>query len=261
MAPGNEHRVGMDDQIPPAISRRVTSLLGDMGHGTEVSQDPFQWLTHNAPNPILVPVPRRTATEIQAATISTRPAVVVGLCNGTQNAAVFREYLKAGATSIIGTDIPFSDLPQVLAAALKGFTVLPQSVAAALANRLQEPPPLPQLTARDTQLLNLIAQGASRKAMAAATGYSQRHLRRITTDLLSRIGAINHAHAAALATQWGLVATTAPVARRDQDPAAQSASNPKASLKSRNRYTHAPDRARHHAADSEQSPAVGVNPP
>ncbi len=73
-----------------------------------------------------------------------------------------------------------------------------------MASRLEDPPDHIHLTTRDTQLVSLIGEGLPPAAIATKTGYSERHIRRITAALFARIGATSRVHAAALATRWGL---------------------------------------------------------
>lgn len=57
---------------------------------------------------------------------------------------------------------------------------------------------------RDRQIPHLIAQGSTSTEIARTTECSDGHLRRITANLTTRIGATNRARAAALTTRWGL---------------------------------------------------------
>ncbi|MEZ5176671.1 MAG: hypothetical protein R2823_10810 [Acidimicrobiia bacterium] len=198
--------VGIDHKTRGMIRRAIMLLLDDMGYGTEIPQDPFQWLTGHPASQLLVAIPQRTPPNIRAARASAPHAIIVGVCDQIADTATFRQYLGAGANSIIRADTPSDTLKHALAVSLRGLAVLPGPTARAILRRLEEPPASLNLTERDTRLLSLIAQGATPTAAAAEIGCSHRHLRRITSALLNTIGADNRAHAAALATRWGLAA-------------------------------------------------------
>ena len=199
-----EPTVGIDSAASPNARYRAEQLLSQLQRQSRFVDGPIEWLTTDASRPILIAIPQRTPEEVATARHIAPNTHIVGICDHHLESSLCEGYLRAGVAGIVPTDETPSAVVHALAAMLDGYTVADRTVILNIAARPTYPPP-PSLSTRDKQLLNLIAQGASRNHIAAATGYSQRHLRRITTQLLNKIGAATHAHAAALAVQWGLV--------------------------------------------------------
>ncbi len=202
-----ERVVGVDCSIPNAVRSELIRALTALGFDPHALRDPHRWLASHPSNSIAIAIPLRTHGYVEVARRTAPGAMIIGVCAHPASASTHRSYLNAGATGIIGTNLPPGDLVHVLAATLRGFVVLPPLIAQAIASRLADIPGDIYLTGRDKQLLGLIARRSSPSAIAPEIGCSERHLRRITADLLRRIGAVSRPHAAALATQWGLAAT------------------------------------------------------
>ncbi|MGB5169050.1 MAG: LuxR C-terminal-related transcriptional regulator [Acidimicrobiia bacterium] len=196
--------VGIDDQMDESFQCALGAVLRGLRHPVEAFSDPTQWLRQRTGNLAVVAIPGRSSGDVRAAVAAIPGSVVVGASSFTPGPETFREYLKAGVNGLIAADQTSSELTNTLAATLTGLVVIPANVADALVDRLEEPPPHLELTARDREILRLVTQGAELTQIAAATGCSGRHLRRITGNLLASIGATNRAHAAALTTRWGL---------------------------------------------------------
>jgi len=196
--------VGIDNDIDHDFKSTLKAVLDDLGHPAESFNDPIRWLDRHTGIMALVAIQTRSSQDARTARSSMPQSIIVGVAGVTPGPETFRQYLKAGANGLIAADQAQPELTKTLAATLAGLVVIPPNIAQALASRLEELPPQLGLTERDLRILRLIARGATRKQIAEANGYSNRHLRRITADLLTTIGGTNRAHAAALATQWGL---------------------------------------------------------
>lgn len=77
------------------------------------------------------------------------------------------------------------------------------------------------LTDRERQVLQLLADGHTQRAIARRLGTTDRQIRRITAPLFARLGAANAAQAIAIASYQQAVGTLADVARRTGSPAAR----------------------------------------
>lgn len=195
--------VGVDDTMVATIKGKLRPLLHTLGYDIHVVEDPDAWLRSHPVGTILLPIPDRSPNQIGAAHKAASRATIIGVGVTMPTSAACRRYLHAGSAGIVGIDLPPNELAVALEASLRGLVAMPLRVARAIVGRLEEPPHNLYLTNRDTQMLELIARGQSPKDMSTNTQYSERHLRRITSDLFSRIGATNRAHAAAIATRWG----------------------------------------------------------
>ncbi len=199
--------VGIHSEIGPKFKVTLKGVFGGLGYPTEDFASSAQWLRTHTGVAALVAVGSRPSDDLLSAleTLSeSEHSIIVGVTTVTPGPDTFRQYLKAGVGGVIATDQAPLELRHTLAATMTGLTVIPPGIAQTLATRLEEPPPQVILTERDTRILRLIAQGATLKQIAEVSGCSDRHLRRIIAGLLRSIGATNRAHAAALATRWGI---------------------------------------------------------
>jgi DNA-binding NarL/FixJ family response regulator len=64
---------------------------------------------------------------------------------------------------------------------------------------------LPALTARDLQVLRLLADGLSTAAIAEVLAYSESTIKNVVHDLVRQLGARNRAHAVAMAIRGGAI--------------------------------------------------------
>jgi NarL family two-component system response regulator LiaR len=77
-------------------------------------------------------------------------------------------------------------------------------VAARLVARVARPA-APALTARELEVLRLVAQGRANKEIAAAIGVTERTVKFHLSAIMGRLGAANRTEAVALAAQQGLI--------------------------------------------------------
>ncbi|MEU8263802.1 response regulator transcription factor [Micromonospora sp. NPDC048999] len=111
--------------------------------------------------------------------------------------------IEAGATGYLLKDAPPEELAAAVRTAAAGRTTLAPAVADRLMNRLRAP--ATALTRRETDVLALVAQGLSNRAVAArlhlTEGTVKSHLARIYTKL----GVDSRTAAVAAATRLGLI--------------------------------------------------------
>lgn len=195
---------GVDNMVDEDFKPRLGDVLRGLGHLPEDFDDPAQWFNTHPQSLAVLAIPARSARNIRALNSIHPDSIIIAAGSSGSAPDIFRAYLKAGATGCITSGLSVPELATALAATRTGLAVIPTDVIGALLDRLEEPPPHLQLHERDRQILHLIAQGSTLTEIAKTTEYSDRHLRRITANLLTRIGATNRAHAAALTTRWGL---------------------------------------------------------
>jgi DNA-binding NarL/FixJ family response regulator len=151
---------------------------------------------------VVLAVPQRTVGQVRDVTSRLGNQTVLGASHRVPDAHLYRTYIPVGVTAIIGLCLPTRTLTHVVAMALQGLATIPTADLARIVDHPEEPPEGLVLDARDREILDLIARGQSPAMIAAVTGYSERHVRRITAELISRIGATNRLHAAAIAARW-----------------------------------------------------------
>jgi DNA-binding NarL/FixJ family response regulator len=108
-----------------------------------------------------------------------------------------RGYLLKGATT--------AEIAAAIRTVAAGGSALEPQVAARLLAVVRSPHPTGQLTARERDVLRLVADGLPGKQIARALGISERTVKFHTTSLLRKLGADNRAQAVALAAQRGLL--------------------------------------------------------
>jgi DNA-binding NarL/FixJ family response regulator len=113
--------------------------------------------------------------------------------------------LRAGARAVLFRGAPAEAIAAALVAVARGLTVLD----AELADGWLRPPdsqPAEGLTARETEVLSLLAEGLSNKVIAARLGISEHTAKFHVNAILSKLGAESRAAAIVKAARLGLVA-------------------------------------------------------
>jgi len=119
--------------------------------------------------------------------------------------AAAAEALRAGARAVLFRETGADAIAAALVAAARGLAVLD----ATLADGWVRPPegtPAEGLTARETEVLGLLAEGLSNKAIAARLGISEHTAKFHVNAILAKLGAESRAAAIVKAARLGLVA-------------------------------------------------------
>ena len=112
--------------------------------------------------------------------------------------------LQRGALGYVLKGAPLEELIAAIHAASRGESYLQARVAGLLAQSLRSP--TPRLTARQAQILRLLAEGLSNKEIGMRLGLTERTAKFHVTALFNRLGADNRAQAVAVAGRLGLLA-------------------------------------------------------
>ncbi|MGD9049320.1 MAG: response regulator transcription factor [Anaerolineae bacterium] len=123
-----------------------------------------------------------------------------------QEGSLVQEALQAGAISYLLKDVSMEELAQAIRSAHAGKATLAPEAAQALAEAATHPQdPGYDLTDRERQVLDLIADGKSNAEIADELSVSLSTARFHVSTILSKLGATNRAEAAALAVKHQLV--------------------------------------------------------
>lgn len=116
--------------------------------------------------------------------------------------------LQSGASGYLLKDTPFEELVQAIRFVQKGYTHIgpglsPKAMMAPLPVTpvTSSAPGLTELTPREQEILQLIAQGASNREIAQALHLSEKTVRNHVTNILSRLGLRDRTQAAIVALQ------------------------------------------------------------
>ncbi|CAL9569240.1 Transcriptional regulatory protein LiaR [Streptomyces sp. enrichment culture] len=112
--------------------------------------------------------------------------------------------IEAGATGYLLKDTPREDLFAAVRAAAEGRTVLSPAVATRLVSRVREPGG-EALSARERQVLGLVAKGGSNREIAAELFISEATVKTHLAHLYTKLGVKDRAAAVATAYERGIL--------------------------------------------------------
>lgn len=118
------------------------------------------------------------------------------------------EALAAGARGVLLRETEPARLAAALRAAARGLLVLDAGLADWVLRRRSEAPHalVEELTARETEVLALLAQGLTNKAIAGRLGVSDHTAKFHVNSILAKLGVGSRTEAVVLAARMGLVA-------------------------------------------------------
>lgn len=116
------------------------------------------------------------------------------------------EAVRAGAKGYLLKGAPRAELFNAIRIVHSGGSLLQPVIASKLIRRLTQPPAIPEpLTAREQEVLTLIAQGLPNKEIAARLVITERTVKFHVSAIMSKLGATNRTEAVALARQQNLL--------------------------------------------------------
>jgi DNA-binding NarL/FixJ family response regulator len=115
--------------------------------------------------------------------------------------------LRAGARGYLLKDTGRKALFEAIRAAARGESLLPSAVVEKVVAHLAEPQPAQaeELSARECQVLAMLAQGATNKAIATRLHISERTVKAHVTSMFNKLGVNSRAEAVAAALRNGLL--------------------------------------------------------
>ena len=113
--------------------------------------------------------------------------------------------LRAGARGYLLKGAPAADIRSAIRAVHAGESYLESGAAATVIEAIRAPARRDTLSARERDVLRLVAAGRANKEIAAALSISERTVKFHVTSIMNKLGAANRAAAAALAVEKGLL--------------------------------------------------------
>jgi DNA-binding NarL/FixJ family response regulator len=114
------------------------------------------------------------------------------------------EALRSGAAGYVLKGSPGSEVAEAIRMARAGQSYVSPEVAARLAHRIRKPQP-DTLTAREREVMRLIADGLSNKQIARRLGIAERTVKYHVNATMTKLQADNRAQAVALAVRKRLL--------------------------------------------------------
>jgi DNA-binding NarL/FixJ family response regulator len=171
-----------------------------------------------APHVVLMDVRMPEMDGVEAAAVLHRraPEIRVIMLTTFDDEEYVVQALRAGASGYLLKDLPAADLAQAVRLANAGVAQLDSSVTAGLAAALArggarpvEPPPAPRpdevLTAREIDILRLVATGSTNREIAGRLFLSEGTVKNHISRILGRLGLRDRTQAAVYAHDHGLL--------------------------------------------------------
>jgi len=158
-----------------------------------------------------VSMPRMTGLQAAAELHRRRPELRILMLSMHDNEQYFFEALKAGASGYVLKTAANRDLVEACRACMRGEAFLyPPAVATLVRDyldgaRLGEAPPKDPLTARQLEVVKLIAEGHTTEEIAAELVLSKKTVERHRANILDKLGMRNRVDLTRYAIKRGLV--------------------------------------------------------
>ncbi|HVR88179.1 MAG TPA: response regulator transcription factor [Candidatus Limnocylindria bacterium] len=151
-------------------------------------------------------LPDGTGSDIARTVRATLPNTSVLILTGDASVAILSDVARSGAVGHLTKDRPFDAVVEgVRAAALGEILFAPSELQRLLLERESRPRPLEPLTARELEVLQLLAEGASTAQASDRLGISSATLRAHVQAILRKLGAHSRLEAVAEAARSGLI--------------------------------------------------------
>jgi NarL family two-component system response regulator LiaR len=200
------------------IRAGVRALLGTIP-GVEVvaesgqGQETVELIEKHRPDVAILDIgmPGLNGVEVAARTAKVSPKTRVVMLSMHADASYIRQALRAGASGYLLKEAAVEELPLALKAVMRGESYLTPKVSQAVVQGflregdLAAPDPLEGLTARQREILQLVAEGKSTKEIAAALDLSVKTVETHRARLMERLGIHDLPSLIRLAMRAGLI--------------------------------------------------------
>lgn len=188
-------------------------VVGEAADGQQALERLAQWRTLGEPLPDVVlmdlQMPRLGGVEATAVIAGSHPGVRVVVLTSFGEVERVHAALAAGAAGYLLKDAEPEEVATAVRAAAVGEVHLDPAVARSLTSRMAAPRAgLSSLTAREREILVLVAQGHANREIAEKLVISERTARTHVSNVLGKLGLSSRTQAALLAIREGLI--TAP---------------------------------------------------
>jgi DNA-binding NarL/FixJ family response regulator len=151
-------------------------------------------------------LPDTSGTEVTTEIRREDPGACVLLVTGHEgNQSVVAEALEAGCSGFVSKERSVAELAAAIRAAVHGAAVFPADLLASVARRTATGKTTGDLTAREREVLNLLAQGCSTDEIQQQLFLSQHTVRNHVRNVLNKLGARTKLEAVVTAARAGLV--------------------------------------------------------
>lgn len=178
-------------------------VAGEAGDGAEAVQQ----ARRVRPDVILMDLLMPTMDGITATRLirQEHPATEVLALTSVLEDRLVVDAVRAGAIGYLLKDARADALLRAIKAAAAGQVQLAPEAAARLMREVHAPPAAPELSARETEVIRLLAGGHTNKEMARELGIAETTVKTHISRILSKLDAQSRTQAALYAAQLGLI--------------------------------------------------------
>lgn len=201
----------------PIFREGMSSLLESVA-GFEVvgeastGEEAVRLAAERSPDVILMDIgmPAMNGIEATRAIVDVAPSARVVVLTMYEEADSVFAALRAGARGYLLKDARSEDITRAIQAVARGDAIFGPAVAERLAaffrpgSAARPPTPFPDLTARETEVLDLISRGMTNQEMAAHFGVSLKTIQNHVSNVLGKLHVVDRTQAAIRGREAGL---------------------------------------------------------
>ena len=190
-------------------SHEGIKVIGEAGNGCEA----IRFVRETAPDVILMDVHMPKCDGLHAVRVIKHemPDVKIIMLTVDEHDEVLFEAIKSGAQGYLLKKLTPEELISTIEATARGEVALSQAMMGKLLAQFQRPPISPDvdalregLTSRETEVLSLVANGATNHEIAETLNISENTVKRHLQNILSKLHLQNRIQAAVYAVREGL---------------------------------------------------------
>ena len=195
----DDHPVVREGLVALINRRPDMVVVAEVSNGREAVE---QFLRHRPDVALLdLRMPEMDGVEAIAAIRQKIPtARLIVLTTFDEDEDIYRG-LRAGAKAYLLKDAPRDDLLKCIRGVHQGQTIIPPPIAAKLADRLTTS----ELTRREIQVLQLVADGKGNKEIAVALSISEGTVKTHVSSILAKLEAADRTQAVTIALRRGIL--------------------------------------------------------
>ncbi|MGV8858903.1 response regulator [Rhodoglobus sp.] len=180
-------------------------VVGEAGNGAEA----VTLATQLSPDVVLMDLrmPGVGGAEATAQIVAARPEVRVVILTTYESDENILTAIEAGASGYLLKAAPQDEIVAGLRSVARGEVALAPSIAALLVKRMREPAPV-SLSDRETQVLALVAEGNSNRAIAIALFVSEATVKTHLIHVFEKLEVKDRTRAVTRAMELGLLPTS-----------------------------------------------------
>ncbi|MFO0694574.1 MAG: response regulator transcription factor [Polyangiales bacterium] len=153
-----------------------------------------------------VMLPDRSGIDVLRELAILRPAPRILVVTAYEQPTIVRDALEAGAHGMVTKGAPLRELRAAIERVAEGGAYYCSTTSEILRRNAQSPPEDEALTARERQIVRMVASGASSKEIAAELGISEKTVQNHRMNIMNKLGIRDVAGLTRFAIARGLIA-------------------------------------------------------